>query len=76
MARTKLTPCRKELMVPLWMLSQNRKRQRTERTYHYKIKLTLPDQKQVDITQNGAVIKTMRVIRKSKHFNSRSARVF
>ena len=76
MARTKVTPRRRERTLPLWMLRQNRTRQRTKRTYPYKIKLTLPEQKQVDITKNGNVIKTIRVRRKSKYFNSGSARVF
>ena len=74
--RTKVTPRRRERRLPTWLLRQNRVRQRTKRTYSYKIKLTLPEQKQVDITKNGAVIKTIRVRRKSKYFNSRSARVF
>ena len=57
--RTKVTPRRRERRLPTWLLRQNRVRQRTKRTYSYKIKLTLPEQKQVDITKNGAVIKTI-----------------
>ena len=76
MARTKLTPRRRGHRLTPWMLRQNRIRQRTKRTYPYKIKLTLPEQKQVDITKNGDVIKTIIVRRKSKYFNSNSAKVF
>ena len=76
MVRTKVTPRRRELRLPLWMLRQNGTRQRTKRTYPYKIKLTLAEQKQEDITKNGNVIKTIRVTRKSKYFNSGSVRVF
>ena len=53
MARTKVTPHRRERRLPLSMLRQNRTRQRTKRTYPYKIKLILPEQKQVDITKNS-----------------------
>ena len=59
MARTKVTPRRRKRRLPLWMLCQNRTRQRTKRTYPYKIKLTLPEQKLVNITKNGNVIKTI-----------------
>ena len=76
MARTKLTPRRRGHSLTPWMLRQNRIRQRTKRTYPYKIKLTLPEQKQVDITKNGNIIKTIQVRHKSKYFNSGSARVF
>ena len=44
--------------------------------YPYKIKLTVPEQKQVDIKKNGIVIKTINVRRKSKYFNTRSAKLF
>ena len=59
MARTKVTPLRRERQVPSWLLRQNRRRQRIKRTYPYKIKLPLPEQKQVDITKDGNVIKTI-----------------
>ena len=61
MARTKLTPRRRGHRLTPWMLRQNRIRQRTKRTYPYKIKLTLPEQKQVDITKNGDVSKTINI---------------
>ena len=76
MARTKVTPRRRERQLPSWLLRQNRRRQRTKRTYPYKIKLTLPEQKTVDITKDGNVIKTIRVRRKSTYFNDKNARVF
>ena len=74
MARTKVTPRRGERPLPSWLLRQNGRRQRTKRTY--KIKLTLPEQKTVDITKDGNVIKTIRIRRKSTYFNDRNARVF
>ena len=49
MARTKVTPPRRELRLLLWMLRQNRTHQRTKRTYPHKIKLTLPKQKLANI---------------------------
>ena len=67
MARTKVT---KRRQLPEWLLRRGR------RTEPYKIKLTLPEQKQVDIKKNGQVIKTIKVGRKSKYFNARRARSF
>ena len=49
MASTKVT---KRQQMPEW-LSRRERRQRTKGTYTYKIKLTLPEQKQVDIKKNG-----------------------
>ena len=67
MARTKVT---KRRQLPEWLLRTGR------RTEPYKIKLTLPEQKQVDIKKNGQVIKTIKVGRKSKYFSARRARSF
>ena len=67
MARTKVTK-RRQLLE--WLLRRGR------RTEPYKIKLTLPEQKQVDIKKNGHVIKTIKVGRKSKYFSARRARSF
>ena len=67
MARTKVTK-RRQLLE--WLLRRGR------RTEPYKIKLTLPEQKQVDIKKNGQVIKTIKVGRKSKYFSARRARSF
>ena len=39
-------------------------------------KLTLPEQKPVNVKKNDQVIKTINVRRKSKHFSTRSARMF
>ena len=61
MAKTEVTPRRGERSLSSWALRQNRRRQRTKRTYPYKIKLTLPKQKSADITKDGNVIKTIRV---------------
>ena len=72
MARTKVT---KRQELPDWLLLRGRQ-QRIWRTYPYKIKLTLPEQKQVNIKNNGQLIKTIKVKCKSKYFSTRSARSF
>ena len=74
MARTKVT-VHQERRLPDWLLRRGRQQQ-TVQIYPYKIKLTLPEQKQVDIKKNGIVIKTINVRRKSKYFNTRSAKLF
>ena len=72
MARTKVTK-RRQL---LGCLLRRGRRQRIKQTYPYKIKLILPEQKQVDMKKNGRVIKTINVRRKLKYFSARSARSF
>ena len=47
-----------------------------KRIYTYKIKLTLPEQKNVNINKNGQIIKTISVRQKSKYFSTRSTRMF
>ena len=42
----------------------------------FKIKMTLPEQKTVEIKKNGNVIKTIRVCRKTKYFTERNSRTF
>ena len=49
---------------------------RGKRTYPYKIKLPLPEQRTVNIKKNGQIIKTINVKRKSKYFTMRNARIF
>ena len=44
--------------------------------YPFKIKLTLPEQKTVNIPKNGQIVKTINVRRKSKHLNGRNALLF
>ena len=41
----------------------------------FKVKVTLPEQKTVDIKRNGETIKTINVRRKSKYFSGRNRRV-
>ena len=67
MARTKVTPKRRPRTstVSPWLM--NRHQNRT---------LRLPEQKIVNITKNGNVIKTIRVRRGSKYFTDRWARQF
>ena len=54
----------------------SKKFSRDQKNLPYKIKLTLPKEKQVDIKKNGNIIKTMNVRRRSKYLSSRSARYF
>ena len=44
--------------------------------YEFKIKLTLPEQKTVNITKNGQVLKTINVRKKSKYFNDKNRLTF
>ena len=76
MAGTKVMPRRRGRRLPPWLLRQNRNRQVTKRTYLYKIKFTLPEQKQEDIKKNGDIVKTINVRHKSKFFSVSSARQF
>ena len=46
------------------------------RTYPYKIKLPLPEQRAVNITKNDQIIKTNNIRRKSKYFSTGNARIF
>ena len=46
------------------------------RTYRYKIKLPLPEQRAVNITKNDQIIKTNNIRRKSKYFSTGNARIF
>ena len=72
---TKLTVHRTKRLPKL--LTRNRPtRQRIKQIYSYKIKLTLPEQKQVHIKKNGNVIKNIIVRRKLKYFIDGSARLF
>ena len=63
MARTKET-------VRRWPADVKRmaRSRRGRRIYPYKIKLTLPEQKTVNVKKNGQVIKIINVRRKSKYF--------
>ena len=76
MAGTKVTLRRRERRLPPWLLRQKRNRQATKQTYPYKIKFTLPEQKQEDIKKNGDIVKTINVRHKSKFFSVSSARQF
>ena len=75
MVRTKLT-------VRRWMYPKQARTVEVgadfvrKKTYTFKIKLTLPSQKTVNIKKNEQIVKTINVRRKSKHFSGRSAMVF
>ena len=51
-------------------------RDKKTRIYLFKIKLTLPEQKTVNITKNKQTVKIINVRRKSKYFNERNTLVF
>ena len=75
MVRTKMTAKRwpKTIRVPPWLMNKRRQR-KVKRPF--KIKITLPEQKTVDIKKNGNVIKTIRARRKTKYFSGRNAKAF
>ena len=75
MVRTKLTIKRwpRASRVPPWLMN---KRQRRKVKQPFKIKVTLPEQKAVNIKNGVKVIKTIRVQRKTKYFTDRYARTF
>ena len=77
MVRTKVTlkrrPGPRTSSIPLRLMN---KRQNRKKTKPYKINLTLPEQKIVNITKNENVIKAIRVQRRSKFFTDRWARQF
>ena len=75
MASTKVTVHR-QWWLPTWLARISPTAQQAKRIYPYKIKLTLPEQKQADIKKNGNVIKTINKRRKSKYFSDSSARLF
>ena len=77
MIRTKITGRRsyeKTQNPPAWLVNRQYGRKRT--IYLFKIKQTLPEQKTVDITKNGQVLKTINVRRKSKYFSGRNRLIF
>ena len=75
MARTKLTARRwaRPGQTPTWLMRRHQQR-RVKRPF--KIKLTLPEQKTVDIKKNGNIIKTIRIKTKPNYFSDRNARNF
>ena len=72
---TKLTAKRwlRRSRIPLWLMNR---RQRRKVSKPFKIKLTLPEQKTVNIKKGGNIIKTTRVRRKSKYFSDKNAKIF
>ena len=70
MVRAKLT-AKRIPRVPDWLISR---RILGKRERPYKIKMLLPEQKQVNIKKNSEIVKTITVRRKSTYFNDRWAR--
>ena len=75
MVRTKLTAkCwRRTSRIPPWLMNRHQRRKVRK---PFKIKLTLPEQKTVNIKKGGNVLKNIRVRRKSKYFTDKKARNF
>ena len=72
MIRTILT-AKRILRLATWLM--NRRQQRKVKR-PFKIKITLPEQRQVNIKKNGNVKKKINVHRKSIYFNHRWAMTF
>ena len=79
MVRIKLTvrrwprPLARTSRIPPWLMNR---RQRRKVKRPFKIKVTLPEQKAVNIKKGGNVIKTITARRKAKYFTDRNARTF
>ena len=78
MARTKSTVRRlpvKTRPLPGWLVNKEyRTRKRT--VYPFEIEETIPEQKTVNITKNGQIIKTINVKRKSRYINGKNRLIF
>ena len=78
MTRTKAIVRRlpvKTLRLPAWLV--NREYGTRKRTvYPFKIKETLPEQRTVNITKDGQIIKTINVRRKSRYFTGKNRLIF
>ena len=77
MARTKAKVRRlpvKTRQLPGWLF--NGEFSKKNRIYPFNIKEVLPEQKTVNITKDGQIIKAINVRIKSKYFNSRNRLIF
>ena len=74
MARTELTVRRMNKKTRKLPAREYDDRKRT--IYPFKIKQTLPEQRTVNITKNGQIVKTINVRRKSKYFNRKNRLIF
>ena len=77
MARTKAKVRRlpvKTHQLPGWIFNGEFGKKNTN--YPFNIKEILPEQKTVNITKGGQIIKTINVRIKSKYFNSRNRLIF
>ena len=72
MARTKLTARKsyeKTRNLPVWLLNRDYGKRKL---YPFKVKVTLPEQKFVNIKKNGQTISTINVRPKSRGFSGRN----
>ena len=74
MARTELTVRRMNKKTRKLPAREYGDRKRT--IYPFKIKQTLPEQRTVNITKNGQIVKTINVRRKSKYFHRKNRLIF
>ena len=74
MVRTKFTARRsykKRCILSAWIVNREYNN-RKQRVYPFRVKLTVPAQKTVNIKKNGQVLKTIHVRRKCKYFSGRN----
>ena len=60
--------------LPAWIVNREYTKKRT--IYPFKIKQTLQEQKTVNITNDGQILKTINVRTKSKYFSGKSHLIF
>ena len=64
-----------KIVIPAWLVNREYgKRKRT--VYLFKIKETLHEQKAVNITKDGQIVKTINVRRNSRYFTSKNRSIF
>ena len=76
MISTKLTTRRvyeKTRNLPAWILNRD---QGKRKLFPFKVKVTLPEQKTVNIKKNGQTIAAVNVRRKYKYFSGINRRIF
>ena len=78
MARIKATVRRlpaKTYRLPAWLVNREYST-RKKKVYLFKIKETLPEQRTVNITKDGQIVKSINVRRKSRYFTGKNRLIF
>ena len=76
MARTKATVRRLPVKTTTYWLVNIECATRKRIVYPFKIKVTLPEQRTVNIKKDGQVVKTINVRRKSRYFTGKNRLIF